>query len=43
MDKFVKGEMVVTTVDGYKDVLICSPNMLIGGGFDDGNKTATGT
>jgi len=33
----IKGAKVVTAAEGYKDILICSPNMLIGGGFDDEN------
>ena len=31
----IKGAKVVTTMEGYKDILICSPNMLTEGGFDD--------
>jgi len=31
----IKGAKVVTAIEGYKDILICSPNMLIEGGFDD--------
>jgi len=33
--KTIKGAKVVTTIEGHKDILICSPNMLIEGGFDD--------
>ena len=31
----IKGAKVVTAIEGYKDILICSPNMLIKGGYDD--------
>jgi len=33
--KTIKGARVITAIEGYKDILICSPNMLIEGGFDD--------
>jgi predicted nucleic acid-binding protein len=39
----IKGAKVVTTMDGYKEILICSPNMLIEGGFDDDSDTVPGT
>lgn len=29
--KTIKGVKVVTTMEGYKDLIICSPSMLIGG------------
>ena len=35
----IKGAKIVTAIEGYKDILICSPNMLIEGGSDDENKT----
>jgi len=31
----IKGVKVVTAIEGYNDILICSPNMLIEGGLDD--------
>ena len=31
----IRGTRVITTMEGYKDIIICSPTMLIGGGFDD--------
>ena len=31
----IKGAKVVTAIEGYKDILICSPTMLMKGGFDD--------
>jgi len=31
----IKGARVVTAIEGYKDILICSPNMLIKGDFND--------
>ena len=37
----IRGAKVVTAMEGYKDILICSPNMLIEGGLDDENNTAS--
>jgi len=33
----IKGAKIVTAIEGYKEILICSPNMLIEGDFDDEN------
>lgn len=33
--KTIKGTKVISTIEGYKDVIICSPNMLIEGEFND--------
>ena len=33
--RVIKGAKIITTIEGHKDVLICSPNMLIEGGFSD--------
>ena len=33
--KTIKGTKVITTMEGFKDIIICSPTMLINGGFDD--------
>ncbi|MCL2619889.1 MAG: PIN domain-containing protein [Defluviitaleaceae bacterium] len=30
----IRGAKIVTAIEGYKDILICSPNMLIEGGFE---------
>ena len=32
--KTIKGAKVVTAIEGFKDILICSPNMLFDGGND---------
>jgi len=32
--KTIKGAKAVTAIEGFKDILICSPNMLIDGGND---------
>jgi len=31
----IKGTKIITTMEGYKDIIICSPTMLIEGGLDD--------
>ena len=31
----IKGVKAVTAIEGYKDILICSPNMLVEGGLDE--------
>ena len=33
--KTIKGTKIITTMEGYKDVIICTPTMLIEGGIDD--------
>lgn len=33
--KTIRGTKVIATMEGYKDVIICTPTMLIEGGFDD--------
>jgi predicted nucleic acid-binding protein len=33
--KTIRGTKVIATMEGYKDVIICSPTMLISGGLDD--------
>jgi len=35
--KTIRGARAVTAIEGFKDILICSPNMLFEGGFDDEN------
>ena len=35
----IKGAKVITALEGFKDILICSPNMLLEGGFTDGEET----
>jgi len=32
--KTIRVARIVTAIEGYKDILICSPNMLIEGGFE---------
>ena len=32
----IKGAKAITVLEGYKDILICSPNMLLEGGFTFG-------
>jgi hypothetical protein len=33
--KTIKGTRIITVMEGYKDIIICSPTMLIEGGADD--------
>ena len=33
--KTIRGTKVIATMEGYKDMIICTPTMLIEGGFDD--------
>ena len=33
--KTIKGTKIITTMEGFKDIIICSPTMLIGGDSDD--------
>jgi len=33
--KTIRGTKVITAMEGYKDVIICTPTMLIEGGFED--------
>jgi len=33
--KTIKGTRVITTMEGFKDIIICSPTMLVEGGSDD--------
>jgi predicted nucleic acid-binding protein len=33
--KTIRGTKVITTMEGFKDITICSPTMLIGGGSED--------
>jgi predicted nucleic acid-binding protein len=37
--KTIQGAKVITALEGYKDILICAPNMLLGGWFADGKQT----
>ena len=32
----IRGARIISAAEGFKDIIICSPSMLIGGDFDDG-------
>jgi predicted nucleic acid-binding protein len=33
--KIIRGAKIITIMEGYKEILLCSPNMLIEGSFDN--------
>jgi len=32
----IRGARIISAAEGFKDIIICSPTMLLGGDFDNG-------